>query len=61
MQVACAGASLRAVAVRDLHAVAGFAQAFGHILGNHHGAVLAAGAAEGNGQIAFAFANVVRQ
>jgi hypothetical protein len=40
---------------------AGFFQALVDFAGDENGAVMAAGAAEGNGEIAFAFADVVRQ
>src|SRR5713101_7696926 len=44
-----------------LHPVLSFAQAFAYLLRNHDGAVLASGAAEGDGQVAFAFLDVVGQ
>src|SRR5450432_3078600 len=43
------------------HPVSRLAQVFGHVFRNHDGAVLAAGAAESDRQIAFPFPNVVRQ
>src|ERR1700722_7356374 len=52
---------LRAVAVPDFYAIFRAAKQLADILGDHHGAVLAPGAAKGDGQIAFAFMNVVRQ
>src|SRR5947209_9239558 len=52
---------LRAVAVQDLDSVTCLAQVLAHILGDHDRAMLSSGAAERNRQIAFAFANVVRQ
>src|SRR5215472_3540530 len=53
--------SLRAVAVQHLHPISRFLQPLGHIFGDHYRPVLAAGAAESNGQIAFALVNVMRQ
>src|SRR6267142_804897 len=53
--------SYAGVTVRDLHVVSRLGDAFSQLLGDHHGAVPAAGAAEANGQIAFALMNVVRQ
>src|SRR5581483_8512914 len=50
----------RAVPVHDLDAVIGAAEALGDILGDHYRAVLAAGATERDGQVALAFADVVR-
>ena len=47
--------------MRDFHAISSAAEMFAHILGDHDGTVLSAGAAEGDGQIAFAFMDVVRQ
>src|SRR5580692_3276080 len=52
---------LRAVAVPDFYAIFRAAKQLADIFGDHHGAVLASGAAKGDGQIAFAFMNVVRQ
>ncbi len=49
------------VAVDHLHPVSRLGQPFAHFFRNHHRAVLAAGAAEGDGQITLAFADVVRQ
>ena len=40
---------------------AGFLQAPGHFFGHHHAAVLSAGASEADGQVAFAFGDVVGQ
>src|SRR5713101_2111914 len=45
----------------DFHSIAGLLQAFGNIFRNHHGAVLAAGTAEGDGQITLALVNVMGQ
>ncbi len=45
----------------NLHSVARFLQPLGNIFRDHHRAVLAAGAAEGDGQVALAFVNVMRQ
>src|ERR1700734_2244773 len=45
----------------DFHAVSGLVQALADFLGDHHGAVLAAGAAKADGEIAFAFMDIVRQ
>src|SRR5262252_1561269 len=50
-----------AVPVRHFHPISRFLQPLGHVFGNHYGPVLAAGAAESNRQIAFAFVNVMRQ
>ncbi len=47
--------------MHDLHAVSGSPQVAADFFGHHDGAVLSAGAAEGNRQVAFAFADVVRQ
>jgi hypothetical protein len=47
--------------VDDFHAVSGLAEGLADIFGNHNGAMLATGAAEGNGEITLPFANVVRQ
>ena len=52
--------SARHVAMRGFDAVAVPRQAAGDLLGNHHRAVLAAGAAERQREIALAFVNVVR-
>ena len=54
-------ALLRAIPMHHLHPVLRGTQTFGHIFGDHDGAVLAAGATEGDGQIALAFMNVMRQ
>jgi len=43
-----------------LHPISRFGQALLHVLANHHGAVLAARAAERDRQIALAFTNIVR-
>ena len=45
----------------DFHAVACLLQALGNIFGDHDRSVLAAGAAEGNCQITFAFMDIVRK
>ena len=52
---------LRQVAVRDLGAIAGIGQVFADLVGNHDRAMVAACAAEGDGQITFACADVVQQ
>src|ERR1035441_2783627 len=52
---------LRAVSMCDFHAVSRTAKVFADFLGDHDGAVLAAGAAEGDRQVALALVNVVRQ
>src|SRR5690242_11034621 len=52
--------SPRTVAVQSFYLVAGFAQALGHVLGDHHRPVLASGAAERDRQIALPFLHVVR-
>src|SRR5271155_4491162 len=44
-----------------LHAIAFFLKPLADFFCNHHGSVLATGAAKGNRQIAFALVNVVRQ
>ena len=44
-----------------LHPVLRFAQTFAHLFRDHDRAMLAAGTAEGDGQVALAFLNVVRQ
>src|ERR1700691_2600199 len=49
------------VAMPNFHAMSGFQQALPDFLRDHDGAVLAAGAAETDGEITFAFANVVGQ
>jgi hypothetical protein len=46
---AARGGLLRAVAVYDFHVVAGVAKVFADFLGDHDGAVLAAGASERDG------------
>src|SRR5450432_3816877 len=51
----------RAIPVHHLHPVPGLVQASAHFLRDHDGAVAPAGAAKGNGQVALAFVNVVRQ
>src|SRR5262249_2688654 len=48
------------IAVNDFCRIAAFSQRFLNRFRHHHGAVLAAGAAERDGEIAFAFAHVVR-
>src|SRR5260370_36276017 len=45
----------------NLHSVARFLQPLGNIFRDHHRAVLAAGAAEGDGQVTLAFVNVMGQ
>ena len=45
----------------NLHAVSGLVQALAYFLGDHHGTVLAAGAAKADREIALAFVDVVRQ
>src|ERR1700678_569020 len=52
---------LRHIPMHNLHAVPGFVQTLAYFFGDHHGTVLAAGAAETDRQIALALANVVRQ
>ena len=52
---------LGAIAVHNLHPVAGFPQAAADFFGDHHGAMLASSAAETDGEITFAFLDVVRQ
>src|SRR5208282_1605893 len=52
---------LRTVPMHDLHFVSRFPQPFAYILGDHHRAVLSAGASEADGQVALALADVVRQ
>ena len=52
---------LWAVAMHDFHPISGLPQMFAHLFGNHDGTVLAASAAEGDGQVALPFMNVVRQ
>src|ERR1700674_4189514 len=49
----------RDVAMHDFYAISGAAEVFAHVLGDHDGTVLSAGATEGDGQIAFAFMNVM--
>jgi translocation and assembly module TamB len=56
-----ANRSARHVAVDGFYLVAGFLQALVHLFGHHDAAVLAAGAAEGYGQIALAFLHVMGQ
>src|SRR5882672_8843798 len=53
--------SYAGVTVCDLYVVSRLGDTLSQLLGDHHGAVPAAGAAEANGQIAFALMNVVRQ
>ena len=48
------------ITVRHLGREAAFRKRFLDLLAEHHGAVFAAGAANGDSQIAFAFADVVR-
>jgi hypothetical protein len=45
----------------NLHPVSRLVQPLADFLGNHHGAVLAAGATKTDGEVAFAFVDVVRQ
>src|ERR1700689_852699 len=52
---------LRTVAVHHFHLISGTAKFLAHVLGDHDGAVLSAGTAEGDRQIALAFINVMRQ
>ena len=52
---------LRHIPVRDLDFVRGLAQPLAYFFRDHHRAVLPAGAAEADGQIALPFADVVRQ
>jgi hypothetical protein len=47
--------------MHNLQAVSGLVQAFADFLGNHHRTVLAPGAAKADGEIAFAFVDVVGQ
>ena len=47
--------------MHDLHAISGAAKMFADFFRNHDGAVLSAGATEGDGQITLAFVDVVRQ
>ena len=47
--------------MHNFHAISGVAEVLADLLGDHDGAVLSAGAAEGDRQIALAFVNVVRQ
>src|SRR5690348_15350987 len=49
------------VAVRYLDPISRLAQTLANIFGDHDRAVLAAGAADGDGQVALAFVDVVRQ
>src|SRR5579862_151343 len=52
---------LRTVAMDDLHFVPGLAQSLVHILGNHHGPVLSAGASEADRQVALTLVNIMRK
>src|SRR5450631_1627860 len=52
---------LRAVSMCDFHAISRAAKMFADFLGDHDGAVLAAGAAERDRQVALALVDVVRQ
>jgi pimeloyl-ACP methyl ester carboxylesterase len=54
-------ARARHVAMQRLDLVAGFVESFGELFGHHHAAVLAAGASEGDGQVALAFFDVMRE
>src|ERR1039458_7238363 len=56
-----AGRLLRAVPMHHLHFVSRFPQPLAYIFGDHHRAVLSAGASEADGQVTLALANVVRQ
>src|SRR5260370_37698235 len=47
--------------MRDLNVITGVAKVLAVFFGYHAGAVLAAGTAEGDGQIALAFMDIVRQ
>ena len=47
--------------MHNFQAVSGFVQALSYLIGDHHRTVLAAGAAETDGEIALAFVDVVRQ
>lgn len=47
------------VAMCHVVGVTALLQSFAHVFGNHNAAVLATGAAKGNGEIAFAFLGVV--
>ena len=47
--------------MQGLDLVAGFAKALAEFFGHHHASVLAAGAAEGDGQVAFALFDVMRE
>ena len=47
--------------MRNLHAIAGIGQMFADLVRNHDRAMMASGAPESDGQITFAFADIVRQ
>src|ERR1035441_3474674 len=51
----------RAVSMCDFHAISRATKMFANFLRDHDGAVLAAGAAEGDRQVALALVDVVRQ
>jgi len=55
------GALAGHVAVDGFYLIAGFLQALGHFFGHHYAAVLAAGAAEGYGEVALTFLDIVRE
>ena len=52
---------LGAIPMHDLDPVASFSQTLADLFADHYGAMLAAGAAERDGQIAFSFPDVMRQ
>src|SRR6478736_587164 len=47
--------------MQDFHTVSSAAEVLTDIFGNHHRPMLASGTAEGDGQIALAFVNIMRQ
>ena len=47
--------------MNDLYAISGVAKVLADFFGDHDGAMLSAGAAEGDRQVALPFVNVVRQ
>src|ERR1700683_2522363 len=51
----------RAVAMHYFHLISGMTKFLAYVLGNHDRAVLSAGTAEGDRQIALTFVNIVRQ
>src|SRR5271166_4713768 len=55
------GISLGHITVHNLHPVSCFVQAFAHLLGDHHGAVLTACTTEADREVALALMDVVRQ